>query len=187
MKLKNISNLRTGVVLNRKKSTEKTEFKYRLLTLSSLSDEGLINNNFLEDFYSKEKLSEDYFTQEGDIVVRLREPVITSYITKNDSGILVPSYFGIIRVKKKEFLPQYIASVINQERVQKELLKDISGTAVTIIKIQALGEVNIKKIDIDKQRKIGRIAELYIKEMELMRKLTEKKKSLYKGLFQKMI
>ena len=164
----------------------KIKFKYKLLTLSSLSNEGLINRAYLEDFYSIKELEKEFFTQEGDIVVRLREPIIASYITKNEENILIPSYFGIIRVSNKEFIPQYIASLINQEKLQKELYKDISGTAVTIIKIQSLSEINIKKMDIEKQKKIGRITELYIKEMELMRQLLDKKQKIYKGLFQKM-
>lgn len=187
MKLEEIALLRTGVVLNRKKSAEKTEFKCKLLTLSSMSDEGLINKNNLEDFYSTEELNRSYFTEEGDIVVRLREPIIASYIGKDESNILVPSYFGIIRVRDKEFIPQYIATVINQEKIQKELMKDISGTAVTLIKIEALKDINIKKESIEKQERVGRIAELYMREMDLLRQLMNKKKMFYKELIKKGI
>ena len=64
MKLKEVAFLRTGLVLNRKqvKPTDVEKFKYKQLTLKSINNDEVINENYLEEFISNENLKEEYFT-----------------------------------------------------------------------------------------------------------------------------
>ena len=76
MKVKDISKITTGLVTTRKKASIKFEVEeiYELLTLNAVEDYGTINRDELSKFESVEKLNDQYFTQEGDILVRLNEP-----------------------------------------------------------------------------------------------------------------
>ena len=74
MKLEKIADISTGLVLSRKKSSNNEGFVYELLTLKSFNENGYIEDEYLDNFISEEKIKSQYLTQEGDIIVRLSSP-----------------------------------------------------------------------------------------------------------------
>ncbi|MCK4491988.1 MAG: hypothetical protein KAU03_05145, partial [Candidatus Altiarchaeales archaeon] len=76
MKLINMSEVQTGLVLVRKKAdaSDKDANKYNVLTLKSFEPRGWLNERELNVFLSKEKLENKYLTKKGDIIIRLTTP-----------------------------------------------------------------------------------------------------------------
>ena len=62
MKVGDVASLRTGLVLSRKQASVNDEkyINYKQLTLKSISSEGVIISENIENFKSKEQLKEDY-------------------------------------------------------------------------------------------------------------------------------
>ncbi|NMA86939.1 MAG: restriction endonuclease subunit S [Tissierellia bacterium] len=189
MKLGEISVIRIGLILARKKANTKYEIQdtYKLITLKNIEENGEFNKEPLESFYSNDKLDRGYFTQEGDILVRLSHPFTTVYIDKNKSGLLIPSYFAVIKIIDKNYIPEYIAWYLNSGKVKKELIRFQTGTSMTTTNKAILNLINIKEIPIGEQKKIIKIQELYFKERELLFKLIEEKEKYYKVATSKLI
>ena len=83
MKLEKIADISTGLVLARKKSSNNEGVVYDLLTLKSFNENGYIEDEYLDNFISEEKIKSQYLTQEGDIIVRLSSPNTAIYICNN--------------------------------------------------------------------------------------------------------
>ncbi len=132
MQLGDIAEIKTGLVLSRKKA--EVEFdaraKYKLLSLKNISDDGMIVNDSFDEFVSKDRLDDHYFTEEGDVLMRLSQPYTAVYINKEHRGLLVPSYFVIIKVHQTKVLPQYLAWFLNSVKVKHELDKSHAGSRI---------------------------------------------------------
>lgn len=189
LKIKDIAIAKSGMVLSRKRAGkfEKPAEKYKALTLKSISKYGKINHNDLEDYYSSEKLSEDYITREGDIIVRLREPILAAYIDKEDENILVPSYFLKIRVLSDKILPQYLTYYINSKNVQQQLKRHIAGTSIPMIKPSVIKDLEVPNISLSRQRAIIKLLDCGQKELILLNNLIELKEKYYKGICDKLM
>lgn len=189
MQVKDISKITTGLVTTRKKASIKYEVEeiYKLLTLNAVEDYGTINRDELSKFESIEKLNDQYFTREGDILVRLNAPFTSIYIDKTKEGILIPSYFVKLRVNNKNFKAEYIAWYLNSEKVKRDFLRSQSGTLVPSINQKVIYDIDIPVKTIKEQENIVGLYKLYIKERELMKRLMEEREKQFNGITEILI
>lgn len=189
MKLGKIAEIKTGLVLTRKKAKIKYEIQeeYRLITLKNIEYDGVFNEEPFEIFQSNDVLDNQYFTQEGDVLIRLTHPNTVVYINKGQSNLLVPSYFAIIKLKTNDFIPQYIAWYLNSEKVKKELIKSQTGSVISSTNKNVLSSIDIVEMSLDEQNQIVKIQELYWREKYLLGRLIEEKEKYYKALTTKLI
>lgn len=189
MKLKDIANINPGLVTTRKKASINYEIKekYKLLTLNAINEYGTIDREKLTDFQSVEQLNDQYFTQKGDILVRLNEPFTSIYIDDKDIGILIPSYFVKIKINDKKFKPGYIAWYLNSQKVKREFLRSQSGTLVPSINQKIIRGLDIPVKTIEEQEDILNIYKLYIREIELMKELIRLKEKRFNGITEKLL
>ncbi|HBI93671.1 MAG TPA: restriction endonuclease [Terrisporobacter glycolicus] len=186
MKLDKIADISTGLVLARKKSSNNKGFAYELLTLKSFNENGYIEDEYLDDFISEEKIKSQYLTQEGDIVVRLSSPNTAVYITKQYENMVIPSLFAIIRNKSNSINTQFIQIYLNSEICKRRLATDTIGSAVSIVKTSTFKEIKIPEYTIEKQEKIIKLNKIMIKEKILLNKLVDEKNKYHKIIMSKM-
>ena len=74
MKLQSLAGVRSGLVLSRKQSKEPTDYRYPLINLRCIQQEGNIDLHKADIYEAKESLKEEYLSRQGDIVVRLTAP-----------------------------------------------------------------------------------------------------------------
>jgi len=185
MKLKDIAQITIGLSLNRKKSKEKTNYKYKQFTLKCFDTDFIYPNDEFEIFYSKEPINQKYLTQQNDIVIRLRYPIKALYIDKYHKDILVPSVMAIIKPTKNidiKFLTYYLNSMI----IKKELKTKIEGTQIPMIGIKDLNELEINLPDLKKQNQITQILEINDKEIQLLEELRNQKKLLKEAIIKEI-
>ena len=189
MKLGEIADIRTGLILARKKANVKYEIqkRYKLVTLKTIEDEGVFNEEPFEIFESKDELSEEYFTREGDILIKLSANFTTVCIDGKTAGLLVPSYFSIIRLKTKEYIPEYITWYLNSDKVKRELIKSQRGSIISSTNNTILSSIHIKAIPIEEQKRISKVRELYLKERNLLEALIKEKEKYYKAITYSLI
>ncbi len=178
IKLSELCEIRTGLILSRKQAKSKTQFYYKQLTLKSIEDTGYIAINFTEDFYSKEELNQDYLTKKRDIIVRLSTPYTAVLIDEDRENLVIPTHFAVVKCKKKIITPKYLYWFLNSKIVKKEYLKNNTSNMIGAIRPLFIGELEIKLPTMDKQEKIGEFNILAKKEEYLLTKL-EKEKSKY--------
>ncbi|WP_408955805.1 restriction endonuclease subunit S [Natroniella sp. ANB-PHB2] len=188
MKLGEIAEIQSGLVLSRKRA--ETEFEtvksYKIITLKSLVD-GILNLDYIEDFSSVEELSDKYITQKGDVLIRLSEPNTAIYINEILTGYLVPSNFSIIRLKTDNISPEFLALYLNSRRVKREMKISHIGSTIRAIKKSFLSNLEIEEIPLEKQKIVTEIRRLHLKEKSLLKELLEQKEKLYQGVINKVL
>lgn len=187
MKLKQIADARSGLVITRKqaKRLEDRCCTYPLLNLKAVSDSGNIDRSAMLPFHSTEKLAEHYLTHPNDIIVRISEPYTAVCITEETAGLLVPSHFVIVRVDLYKALPEYITWYLNRDRIAKEFRMSCSGLLLQI-KPSTVAETEIRLPDMERQRQIVELHQLALKELSLMERQLEHKRLYYKKLIEKV-
>ncbi|SHJ48134.1 restriction endonuclease subunit S [Tepidibacter formicigenes] len=188
MKLENIAEIRTGLVLSRKKAKSSPEKIYKILTLKSFEEHGEININELEEFESSELLSPLYLTKKGDVIIRLSSPYTAVYIEENLEGVVIPSLFSVIRLKNnKDILPEFLALYLNSDYGKRHINKFAVGSAISTISTNFLKSFIVKEFSKDIQTRMVEINKLHIREKKLLKNLIEEKETLNKSIINSII
>ncbi len=186
MLLSDVAEVRTGLVLSRKKAPDDavTKFKYNALNLRCAVSEGYFELADAEEYYSTELLKSEYLTREKDILVRLSAPYTVVFITSpQQCGYVIPSHFAIVRADKTKAAPEYLNWFLKRDIVKQKIIQNVSGsTAFGTISSGFIANLKIRDIPISEQKTIGNMLLLAEKEQELLHKLTAAK-----GLYNKAI
>lgn len=181
MTINDIAVVRTGLVTARKKKDVASlrTYKYKLLNLRCISNEGYIDTNYIETYELSEELKDDYLTRMEDILVRLSAPYTAVLINKPElCGIVVPSHFAIIRVDERYALPGYVFWVLRREKNKITMMQNSSGsTAFGTISSGLISSLSITPLPLHEQQIMGELLCLSEREQELLQKLSEEKKT----------
>ena len=179
MFLKDVSNIRTGLVSARKqaKGPEKGFFQeYRLLSLRCIKEPGVLDVGQAELYMSKELLKSDFLTKRDDILVRLSAPYTAALVDDASADYVVPSHFAIIRVDKSKVAPAYVLWILRQQSTLKQIYQNVSGAvAFGTINSNFFNELKIDAIPLEKQRLIGAVLKLSEREQALLSELAKAK------------
>lgn len=185
MKLKDCANIRTGLILSRKLSEEEFNYTYNAINLTSVYD-GFINKQTLDIFKTKEKLKEDYLTKKDDIIVRLTKPYTAILITKEDENIVISSNFIKITCDKEKVLPKYLYWLLNTEKTKHKIFQNSTSNILDAITTNTYSNLTIKLAPLNKQRIIGNLYLLSIKENKLLNQLQKEKLKLNNTIIRKI-
>lgn len=180
MVLYDLTTVRTGFVTGRKRAQgdELSSYRYRLLNLKCLTDMGGLNIDYTEDYYTAEKIKEDFLTRRGDVLLRLSAPY-SSVLIQDESlcGFLIPSHFAIIRTDSNALLPEYILWYLRCEQVKQQIIQNSSGSsAFGTISSGFISALPIPLFPLSRQQILGQLTVLADREQELLRQLAEKKR-----------
>lgn len=189
MQLGDVAQIKTGLVLTRKKAEieYKVKVTYNLLSLRNISEDGMFEDESFDEFNSNDYLDEHYFTKEGDVLFRLSQPYTAVFIDKNHTNLLVPSYFAIIKVDETKVLPQFIAWFLNTSSVKKELERAQAGTRIPSTNQQTLRSIPIELPTLSKQKQLIELYELHQKKQMLYKKLIQENEIYFRGVAQKIL
>lgn len=189
MKLGDIAEIKTGIVLTRKKAELEFRVKdnYRLLSLRNIDEDGTFNQQPFEIFASNDRLSSRYFTEKDDIVMRLSDPNTAVYIDQEHTGLLVPSNFVVIKVNDNLILPEYLAWYLNKETIKQELERSQSGSRILSTNKNVLKSLSVHKLPLQRQEALIKILRLHQKEKMLYKNLLIEKEKWFNGVSQKLL
>ena len=184
--LSDIAEIKTGLVLNRKKAdiSKQSKFYYSVVSLKSFNEDANYDNTFADEFISNEQIKEDYQVKQGDILLRLREPNFAVYIDKDYENLIYPSLMVRVKLHDNRFDKHFIAHYLNSNIVKKALASEVSGTTIPMINVANVNEIKIPFINIDKQKKIVEYLKLAYKENELLQNLINQKQKYSKEIFE---
>lgn len=183
--LKDIASIRTGVVTSRKRATFDSQnvYKYKLLNLHCIRNDGKLDISSAESFYANEKLNEDFITKQNDILIRLSAPYSSAIIEQESTNLLVPSHFTIIRLTEPSINPYFVLWQLRQKRVMQQIYRNVSGTTqFGTINSGLFADLPIKRLSEERQNSFGKLFKLAEKEQELLTRLTSEKAKLSQAL-----
>ena len=183
--------VRTGLVVARKKAKLDSvqQIAYEQISLRYFGTGVKLDRPEEEKdiFVSAEEIDSRYFTQAGDVIVRLRAPSSAVYIEKEDEGLLIHSLLAVIRVKSNKVDAKYLAYYLNAHSTQRILKQDVKGTAIPMLKTKDLEQLKVTLPPIEKQKELVKLLELADKERELLLKLANEKKQLSQTILDTII
>ena len=179
MRIKDVAEVRTGLVIARKKVSEqdKDRYPYKMLNLKCILPEGYIDFNLTEAVELNEKVKPEFTSHIGDILIRLTAPYTAVMITKSEEcGYIIPSHFAVIRVDENKASPEYIYWVLKRDTTKQKIIQNISGsTAFGTISSGFFNELKVNDLPLRQQQIIGKLTVLSDKEQELLHELTTQK------------
>ncbi len=182
MKIGALANVRSGLVLSRKQSREPTDYRYPLINLRCIQQEGIIDLNESDIYEAKELLKEEYLSQRGDIVVRLTAPYTAVLIDDTTSGMVISSNFVVIRVEDKRLLPEYLFWLLNTEKVKRKIYENATSNMLGAVNARFLADFELALLSVEDQRKISQFNLLAKRERQLLRMLADEKEKYYAGV-----
>lgn len=168
--------VRCGLVLSRKQSRTPTDAKYRLLNLRSINVDGCVEMALVDEYYAIERLSPDYLSQVGDVVVRLTAPYTAILIDEETAGMVVSSNFVIIRPNPRMLLSGYLAWLLNTRKTKRVIFENTSSNMLGAINPKYFACMEVVLPSIDRQFAIADLNALALKEGRLLRRLADEKK-----------
>ena len=189
IKIGDISEIKTGLVLNRKKADQNVDekFRYKVVSLKSFNENTLFDDTFTEEFISSEKISDEYKARLGDVLLRLRKPNFAVYIDKEHKDLIYTSLMVRIRIKSDKFDPHFVAHYLNSSAVKRTLAPDVSGTTIAMIGVASLNNIKIPAINLQTQNKIVKYLNLAREESEILQNLAAQKQKYHKSVFENLI
>lgn len=189
IKIGDMSEIKTGLVLNRKKADKNVDekFRYKVVSLKSFNESALFDDTFADEFISSEKISNEYKVSRGDVLLRLREPNFAVYIDKDYKDLIYTSLMVRIRVKSDIFDPHFVAHYLNSSAVKRALAPDVSGTTIAMIGVASINNIKIPAINLQTQSKIVKYLNLAREESEILQNLAAQKQKYHKSVFENLI
>lgn len=182
MKIGALADVRSGLVLSRKQSKEPTDYRYPLINLRCIQQEGIIDLNESDIYEAKEPLKEEYLSQRGDIVVRLTAPYTAVLIDDTTSGMVISSNFVVIRIEVKQLLPEYLFWLLNTQKVKRKIYENTTSNMLGAVKAKFLTDFELTILPVEDQYKIAQLNLLAKKERQLLKELATEKEKLYSCL-----
>jgi restriction endonuclease S subunit len=182
MKLGEMANVRSGLVLSRKQARGSTGIRYPLLNLRSISAEGSIDRSQLDVFDAVERLAPEYVSRVDDVVVRMSSPYTAVLIDETSAGIVISSNFIIIHCNKSIILPEYLFWLLNRPETKRAIYENTSSNMLGAVKAKFFTDFDVLPLSMEDQRKIAAMNALAIKETQLLHRLACEKEQYYNQL-----
>lgn len=181
MKIGELVTVRSGLVLSRKQARKDkpVKMRYPALSFRAIHPNGYIDMEQLDVYNAAEKLSPEYLTQVGDVIIRLTSPYTAVLIDEVSAGIVVSSNFVIIRANHSRLLPGYLVWLINTPKIKKAIYENTSSNMLGAINAKFFSEFEIPPLSILQQQKISELYLLAKKETALLRQLSAEKERYY--------
>jgi len=176
LKLSEIANVQSGLVLNRKEAKDEGSIvcTYKRLNLRSIDGNGKVDTSSLDDYNSNEILDDQIITLKGDVIVRMFAPIYPVTITEETSGLVIPSQLSTIRIKDTaKVMPEYLRYYLSQNNVINKILAEEGWQSQRTIKISTIANLLIPLPTMENQMVIAKI-----------NRANEKRKKLYQELIQ---
>ena len=188
MRIQDIATLKTGAVLSRLHKAETGGNLYRVLSLRNIDDDvGAIEARSCTPMRFTEKITDEFLTQKGDILLRLSAPYTVVFIEDDsDIGLLIPSHFAIIHAVGVD--AKYLYAMLDSDEIRKQLfIEGSASTTLATISIKSISECKIPRISLQKQELIGKYHLEAKKELKLLRRLWAEKRKLNRIQYTKLI
>ena len=131
-------------------------------------------------------VDENKITKADTLVLKLSTPYDACIITKDDENLIVPSFCASLTITDKTVDLLYVLAFLNSKLYQDQVKHLVAGSAISLISVSALKEINIPLPSKAEQEQIGRNFINTMKKIKLINKITalesEKLNSIFSGM-----
>lgn len=182
IKLKNIANIHFGYY---GQTSKKGTIPY--LQAKHFNEFGqYINEN---DYFLEEdaKVTANLLQNDDILFVAKGFRFFATQYKQEFGNAVASSIFFIIRVDATKIIPAYLVSVLNLPKNLLYFQQSASGSSIPSIRKKELLDFSFNLIPIDKQMEIINLQNLFLKDIEISRKIIENKIRLHNQTLNKLI
>ncbi|SPT68609.1 hypothetical protein [Anaerobiospirillum thomasii] len=165
--------------ISKKTSKKTSEYRYKLLNLRCIREDGEIDLNGADNYEAIEQLKDEHLTKVGDIVVRLTAPYTAVLIDETTAGMVISSNFVVIRIRDNQLLPEYLYWLLNTSQIKRDIYKNSTGNMLSAVNAKYFMGLDIAAVSREKQQNIADLFLLGKKEVKLLKDLVEQKEKFY--------
>lgn len=180
-KLKEIAEVNSGVTVRRYIDEGSNNFKEVIVQKSIQKGRKLSD---LQKMEMSSKLNERYFTVKGDILMKTPYPNDVVYISQE--GLVVGDRIAIIRVSDG-FDSSFIAHLLDNVSVRKQLTKLTSSERIPQLSIKDLKEVKLQIPDLETQKRYAKILNLIDERIYTNYEIIDNDTRLKEGILNKLL
>ncbi len=177
--------VQSGAVLSRyleKDSRVVTPYKYKKLSLAAIDALGSVDDSQNEICYARSEFGSQSLTQEGDIVLKSMPPYTAFKVDKKElEGLLLSSNFFVFRLKSPTlsqiFDPDYLFWVLSSPARLESCC--MPGDRFKRLRAGKLEKLALEAPEIEKQRLIGRLYVLRIRQLVERQRYIQMLKGFY--------
>ena len=125
-------------------------------------------------------------TKEGDIVIKLSTPYDACLITKDDEGLLVPSFCAIINNIPEDILKEYLLAYLNSKACLRQIKNLIAGTTIAILSSGQIKKLFIPIPELSIQEEIAELYRKSVEKIKLLERITMLEKEYLDSRFIEM-
>ncbi|MBO0471044.1 N-6 DNA methylase [Enterococcus sp. DIV0242_7C1] len=174
VKIKDIAKISRGLTTTVKDEHEAGDIK--IIKISDIHD-GKLNYDKLSSIYREKVTSEKYFVQKNDLIISNRGNTFkTTVIEKEVKDVIFSQNFVNIRLTNDGFSPRWIELFLDSPVGKGYLDVNAEGSAVRILSTNAISEMEIPKLPLEKQLQI--IQHYQMKKEEIQSQITKLEKEL---------
>lgn len=151
-------------------------------------DELYLPSKFEGSYISPSSNTDKYLLQHNDVILAGKGHRLFAWAYNVDFGKAVPSsLFYIIRTNPHQVLGEYLAIVLNSERMQHKLKLIGAGATIPSVPKKELKQLRIPIPALNEQLRIMELVYLSNKDIELTQAVLVAKEKLRKGAINKML
>ena len=180
-RLNAVAEIRPGYTVRRPERGA-TLFPYRFLQIKDVSADGRISVDGVS-VIELPGMSDRYLAWDGDVVLIGRGNRNHAAVYQGEfEELVVGAQFWVIRPKRSQVLPQYLAWFINQPRTQQYFASRTHGTYIGMIQKEAVMELPVAVPPLEIQKQIVAVHALTLREQSLMEGLKSRRAELVSEL-----
>ena len=183
-KLEDLAEVLVGQIMTRVSSKDGEGQEVRVLVPGAVEQGYIIEsslgvNNIIKGIDNK------YYTQKGDIVMKLTADYDAAIIGEDQLGIVVSSLICVIRAKKIDY--RYLCAVLNSEYVKSEIRTKAAGAMRPMLKASDIRNIGIPVLSKTAQDTIGKTYELSKQKELLLMDMIDNEQEIMKAVINNSI
>ncbi len=179
VKLNDIAEIYSG--LSYRRYLDDGGINYDVVVQRSIKGDGIVAD------FEKVKLNKNikprFFSRSGDILMKMPYPF--DVVQLNQEGLVISDRIAIIRVDKW-FDPSFIAHLLTNAHIKKQLHESGSTERIPHISIKEIKEINLKVPDYETQVKYGKLLNTINEKITQDLKVVEYDRRLKEGILNKL-
>lgn len=180
VKLKDIAEVFSG--LSYRRYLDDDGIKCNVVVQRSIQSDGQLSD--FEELKLKENIKERFFSKPGDVLMKMPYPF--DVVKVNTSGLVISDRIAIIRLKNEYGDPSFIAHLLTNAHVKKQLHELGSTERISHVSIKEIKELELNLPDVKTQYEYGILLDTINEKIVQDKNVIEYDRRLKEGILNKI-
>ena len=180
LKLGDIANVYSGLAYRR--YLDENGITCSVIVQRSIKSDGQLSD--FEELKLKDNIKDRFFSRPGDVLMKMPYPF--DVVQVKTPGLVISDRIAIIRLKKGYYHPSFIAHLLTNAHVKKQLHEIGSTERISHVSIKEIKELELNIPDIETQIKYGDLLDTINEKIIQDQKVVEYDRRLKEGILNKI-